>query len=279
MAEHRDELYESIPWDALVADDAQRRRRWLYLAAAAIVIGALSAAIGRSVPAPEEPMPVATTTTVQTLEQAPPSTAPLVEADLRPADVEDVREMAAGVAVWFLSDYFTIDGSDVTGAAVVALLPEHVSLPAPDPVVRSFVETVIPVSVEPLDSGRYRVVAIVRALQAPDGRTYLRQPARAVELFVQATAEGVGVVDLPRPVALPAVEVTTAEPVSGEIPTEVATAAREQAALWGTVDPEPVAVGSVGEVWRVLTSVTDDAGVSWPVVGWFDANGAAVDPP
>ena len=45
MTEVRDEQYESIPWDALVTDDTRRRTRGLYLLAAVLVVGSLSAAI------------------------------------------------------------------------------------------------------------------------------------------------------------------------------------------------------------------------------------------
>lgn len=283
IPEGREETYESIPWDALVTDDARRRRRWLYLVAAVLVVGALSAAIVRSLPTGGQPVADAgqvgvatsiptTLTTTSVLD----STDALVEADVQSTGPAGQR--AAAIASWFVSDYFTADGSELTRASLEGLLPPHVELPEHDASMRSFVESVFPLTVEDAGNGLFRVVLVVRSLAAADGEEYHRQPARAVEMVVSPDSSIV--MDLPRPVPLP-VPGDIESPVfeSGDAPQPVMAAAMEQATLWGSPSPEPLSVGMTDGRWRVVLLVEDDAGMAWPVAGWFDASGESVDLP
>jgi hypothetical protein len=257
--DQRPELYESIPWDALVTDDAKRRRRWLSIVAAALVLGALSAAIARNLPSSGD-RPVAST----------PSTVPVTTTVTTPVAAASDGATAAAVAVWFLSDYFTLDGTDITRRSLVEMLPDHVVLPEPASDERSFVETVIPVVVERGDEpGVHRVVAVVRMLTAPDGSEYLRQPARAVELWVRVTDEGVGVLDLPRPVPMPDIAVPALDLEPGDPPQTALEQALEEAALWGTPDLKSVSAETDGERWRIVVTVEDAGGLRWPVAGWY----------
>ena len=284
MTEVRDEQYESIPWDALVTDDTRRRTRGLYLLAAVLVIGSLTAAIARNLPG-AAPTAVTDVTTVTTVTTEPTDAtvvsdgiAPLfTEAALTP-DVTDrsVTDSAAAIAAWFVADYFTLDGSSLTRDSLEQLLADHVDLPEADPAARSFVESVVPLAVEELNEGRVRVVALVRSLAASDGEDYRRQPARAVEVMVMVSPDGFAVLDLPRPVPLPAAAPLHVELEPGDAPAAVIDAAFDAARLWGSPDPEPLSVGTSGENWRVVVNVADSAGISWPVAGWFDADGNPV---
>lgn len=259
QTDQRPELYESIPWDALVTDDAKRRRRWLSIVAAALVLGALSAAIARNLPSTGAQPLAATPSTI-------PATTTVTTPDVTVTD----GPTAAAVAVWFLSDYFTLDGTDINRRALVEMLPAHVALPERDPDGRSFVETVTPVVVEPAgEPGVHRVVAVVRMLTAADGSEYLRQPARAVELSVVVTDDGVGVLDLPRPVPMPDLAVPTLDLEPGDPPQHLLDRALEEASLWGTPDPASVSAGTDGEAWRIVVTVEDAGGLRWPVASWY----------
>lgn len=273
MTPVRDEQYESIPWDALVTDDTRRRTRGLYLLAAVLVIGSLSAAIARNLPvsAPTVVTGAATVTTVAP--DISDDVAPLItEAALVPA----VTDPAVAIATWFVADYFTLDGSSLTRDSLERLLADHVDLPEADPTARSFVESVVPLSVEELGEGTVRVVALVRSLAASDGEAYRRQPARAVEVVVTSSPDGSTVLDLPRPVPLPPTAPSTVDLESGDAPAAVIDAALAAARLWGTPDPESLAVGTTGDAWRVVLTLQDSAGITWPVTGWFDSDGNPV---
>lgn len=273
MAQVRDEQYESIPWDALVTDDTRRRTRGLYLLAAVLVMGSLSAAIARNLPgsAPTAVTGAVTVTTGASVDSD--VAAPLItEAALLPA----VPDPAIAIATWFVADYFTLDGSSLTRDSLERMLADHVDLPEADPTARSFVDSVVPFSIEELGGSTVRVVVLVRSLAASDGEDYRRQPARAVEVFVASSPEGSTVLDLPRPVPLPPTASSTVDLEAGDAPAAVMDAAVAAARLWGTPDPDPLAVGTTGAAWRVVLAVEDSAGITWPVSGWFDADGNTV---
>jgi hypothetical protein len=273
MTEVRDEQYESIPWDALVTDDTRRRTRGLYLVAAVLVIGSLSAAIARNLPG-SVPTAVtgAVTVTTGASVDSDDATPLITEAALSPA----ITDRAVAIATWFVADYFTLDGSSLTRDSLERLLADHVDLPAADPAARSFVESVVPLAVEELGGGKVRVVTLVRSLAASDGEDYRRQPARAVEVTVMVSDDGSRVLDLPRPVPLPPTASWMVDLEPGAAPPAVMDAAFDAARIWGTPDPEPLAVGTTGDAWRVVLTSQDSAGIAWPVTGWFDADGNPV---
>lgn len=273
MSEPPDERYESIPWDALVTDDAKRRRRWVMLASMALVALAVGVVIGRNVWwASNEPTSTSAPGPVETIAPSTPSTVPDVEA---PQALSTEETAAMSYAAWFVADYFTVDGSDVTRQSVLDRLPPGVDLPEPPDTARSFVESVFPMSVEQVAQGRYRVLAVVRALAASDGSSYRRQPARAVAVMVDVGQEGAAIVDLPRPAPLPEGVAAGFDLEQAEPPQVVVDAARTEAELWGTPVGAPIS-SLVGDAWRVVHLVEDTEGLVWPVAGWFDESGVAV---
>ena len=267
MTDQHDEHYESIPWDALVTDDARRRRRWLYLAAGLILALGLGGAIGRSL---SSGAPVSSPVTSTAPSVGTSLTSVVAVEQTQPSTAEETAAMS--YAAWFVADYFTVDGSEVTRQSVIDRLPAGVDLPQPDNAARSFVESVFPISVDEVAGGRYRVVAVVRALAAADGESYQRQPARAVAVTVSAEVDGVAIVDLPRPVPLPDPAVAGLDLELGEAPEVVLDAAKNEAELWGT-PVVPPSTAQVGDLWRVMYLVEDEAGLTWPVAMWFDGDG------
>jgi hypothetical protein len=273
MVEHSDEEYESIPWDALVTDDAHRRRRLVSLAVAAVLVAGAAAGLTRLLP-PDSPV-AATTSLPAAVTSVVPTSLPRTEADLTGSGQEE--RLAAAGAAWFVADYFTVDGSEVTSDAVAAKLPAGSDRPTGSEQARSFVESAIPTDVVARGDGRFRVVVVVRALAAPDGASYIRQPARAVEVVVELAGDGLRIVDLPRPVSLPKAvpgERIVVEPT--DPPDVVVSTARDQAAQWGIPEAEPMSAGKVSGLWRIVFEVEDEVGLGWPVAIWADDRGNVV---
>lgn len=272
------EKHESIPWDALVTDDTDRRRRWVAMGAAGLVAAAVAASTARvlfpaGIAAPP-PTAVSSPASVP-VSSAPAETGPpLSESDLLAATPGEEALLASAHAVWFVSDFFTLDGSEVTRSSVARRLPAGSAPAAPDRAQRSFVESAIPVVVTEVTEARYVVTVVVRSLTDPDGEGYRREPARAVEVVVDVGGKAPAVVDLPRPVPLPPSQAPPLEVEEAEPPPEVVSAAIEQASVWGEVRKPPLAAGRMGEAWRLVLTVVDASGLEWPAAVWLDASGA-----
>lgn len=253
------------------------------LAASAIVVAALAAVVTGSVwPRSTGTAAVSTQTAPSsppTSPQAPPTSAEaaISEADLRGGALPSAEQTAAAHAAWFVADYLTADGSDVTAAAVAGRLPTGVSGPEQPAKVRSFVESATPIEVEDLGGGRLRVLVVARYLVAADGGEYRRPEAIAMEVVMVSTADGVAVADLPMPVPLPEPALVDAPPVEpGDIPAVVLQSARAQAASWGEPSEQATSVGRMGDVWRVELAVITADGLELPVAVWLDSEGDPV---
>lgn len=277
MTDRHEEHYESIPWDSLVTGDARRRRRWIHLAVGLVVAlaigGAVGNGLGRGVPGTSGSAIASTSTSTSTTSPTTSSSAPNA-----PAATPEAELAARSHAEWFVADYFTVDGSEVTRRSVADRLPPGVEVPEVDGDARSFVESVFTTSVEPLGAGRYRVVAVVRALAAGDGVSYRRQPARAVAVVVEVSGRQAAIVDLPRPVPTEVPAGAALDIDAAEAPANVLRAAAREAEMWGTPIGEPVA-GTVEDIWRVVHVVEDDEGLTWPVASWLDDEGNPTTPP
>lgn len=280
-----DERFDSIPWDALVLDDAKRRRRVAGLVGLSLVIvGGVAGALGllRAEPASNsiDAGRTARPSVPSDPEPAPPSSAAgVAERDLV-AGGDSLTDSAGAYAAWFVADYFTLDGSAITREAVLSRLPEGISIPEADGTARSFVETALPIHVTPIEGG-HRVVVVVRALAALDGENYERQPVKAVEVTVATSPDGFSISDLPTPVPLPASTPGRLVVEEQEPPDEILEAARRQASQWGEPTGTIVSAGRVdgsvagrdGGGWRVVVEVIDPGGMRWPAAMWIGDTG------
>lgn len=281
-----DEYFEHIPWDELMAEVDSRRRatlRWGAGAAVVLVVAGAAWMAREPRPAPARPAVAAAAAPAPVASPAPSSTAvaPAVtppeppaarvwaEADLRAVARTDLERRAAAYAEWVLRDLFTFPSPVPAGFAPA-------DVPGPEPGSRSFVEWVAVVSVRELDAGRVRVEALLGRLAAAPGEEYTRIPPQAFELVFDLTSDPPTLVDLPNPVpASPAGgEFAFGEPVAA--PPRVREAATEIFGVFGTVGE--IEAFRVGDGWRVVGSISDPAGVSWPLAAWLDEEGNEVTP-
>ena len=153
MEPERNETYERIPWETL--EEKKPDRQWMMMAVAgAVVLGALAYSFMSNRPAP---IPVASTLAAavpettrvaspvpQAAAQPVATTAPVVtaEADLYAVHPERVIDRAVAHAEWFVAEYLTMDGTEEGRAALTALLPAGVPMPAAADGTRVFVEWV-----------------------------------------------------------------------------------------------------------------------------------------
>ncbi|HEU4750120.1 MAG TPA: hypothetical protein VFT54_03590 [Acidimicrobiia bacterium] len=273
MTNNDDEQFERIPWDQL-RPTTGGRRGLIYALAAAIVAAAVSATLARNLagpppttlplaPTPTAAQPLTTTSLVPTVTTE--SATVWSEADLMAVHPDDLRAEAAAIAEWFVADYFTADGSGGLEDQLRSMLPSEAPLPVHEPGYRSFVEWVRSVSAIEESPGQYLVQVVVRTLGALESSSYRRLPLRAVEVNVQWTDQGWSIADLPSPIDLPALAVTSAWPEQ-EIPEQVAAEAIRVGGEGATV----LGGGRSGERWRVVVETVDPAGGRWPMVIWVD---------
>ncbi len=294
------EEYEHVPWSELAADPSPDRRWLAYLAAAALVAGALGLVVVRTLwPGSPATVPVTVETvaapgsTVDVPTPEPAAPAPLdggaaalySEADLLAAGApaSDARA-AVTKAEWFVADYFTNDGDGRGSLDVRTALPGDADLPplphdGPHGAV-SYVEWSRAFRVDDLGDGLHRVAVAFRTVAGAEGEPLARQPVRAVEIVVRAAGDGVAIVDLPAPASPPLDVGYTGWPAGDDQPPEsIAARARADAEAWGE-EPEVVGGSEAASGWRVVVTVSDATGARWPLSLWYDADAApALAPP
>lgn len=253
-----DETFDSIPWERLLSDPRDRRRRWLTYGAVGLVVLAVSASLSRTLwPVPSRSETPSVTVAVPPTHppSSPQSSEPTLPALLSEADllaVEDDPVSVAGSVEWFLTEYFTVEPG-VENPAREGVMPVES--------VRSFVDSAHVVGVYRTGLGRYRVEAMVRVLY-DDGSGFRRLPAMAVEVPVELTEDGYRVGSAPRPIDRPAVWSPVEDGTT--VPDDVAAEARERAGRWGT----PVETASLGRridgFWEVTVLIELADGLVWP---------------
>lgn len=259
-----DETFERIPWEHLSGSKPPGPplplRTLAYLAAGAIAVAGLTATLvsrGDALPPTTSALPIPPSTAVVVT-----TTSLLSETALQA--VPDVGDEAAAWAEWMTEKYFTVDGSGASDLG--GLLPPNASLPAPAPNQRVFVESARTLGVQ-AEGADYRATVIARLLGATDGVAYQRLPDRALVWTLRWQPEGWVVVDLPEEVTPPRLRSGPAQ-VQEQVPEPVLSAASQV----GTV----VGGGMVGDLWRVVVTVADSLGGSWPIVAWFSPDGSRV---
>lgn len=215
------EEYEQIPWSNLVADSEPSRDRRLYIAGAAIaaiVIAFLAARMfGSPAPSVAAPLPVTVAPSVAPAVVDPQPTVPFVaddpiggvsEADLM-ADVGNPELADVNVPVliaeWFVTDYFTRDGSPETLASLEAALanpdlatdlPHHEEASGD-----AFVEWARAFDVTEVGDG-LEVSVAYRSVHAEEGG-FIRDSVKAVKLTLTETGGRWLVTSLPTVASLP----------------------------------------------------------------------------
>ncbi len=270
MEPERNETYERIPWETL--EEKKPDRQWMMMAVAgAVVLGALAYSFMSNRPAP---MPVASTVAAampetsvaaspvpQAAAQPVATTAPVVtaEADLYAVHPERVIDRAVAHAEWFVAEYLTMDGTEEGRAALTALLPAGVPVPAAADGTRVFVEWVRASAVEEIGQLVYRVTVLARSLAAAANAEYQRQAPLQVAVDVSVAGEAPQVVMAP--------QVSPAQPGPAHqlalvtVPEEVGAAALQQSGGSEVIGGLQTPDGG----WQVVVLAATPDGVSRPV--------------
>ena len=270
MEPERNETYERIPWETL--EEKKPDRQWMMMAVAgAVVLGALAYSFMSNRPAPvpvastlAAPMPETTrlaSPVPQAAAQPVATTAPVVtaEADLYAVHPERVIDRAVAHAEWFVAEYLTMDGTEEGRAALTALLPSGVPMPAAEDGTRVFVEWVRASAVEEIGQLVYRVTVLARSLAAAPDAEYQRQAPLQVEVDVSVAGDAPQVVMAPRlSLAQPG---PTHQLALVTVPGEVGAAALEQSGASEVVGGLQTPDGG----WQVVVLAATPDGVTRPV--------------
>lgn len=186
----REEL-DQIPWSQLAVDvEHGVDRRW-YLVG--IAVGVVAVAVlgfrllaGTGQPSPPDPtllMAPDSTTTVGTSPSLAPAVDQITEAELRAVEpaAEPMSQLEpTAVAEWFVVDWYTLDGSPATAAAVRGRLPaEFGDIPHDNaPVDATYVEWATSFDAQVTGDAANISVAF-RRIRTVEG-TFVRDPVRAV---------------------------------------------------------------------------------------------------
>lgn len=209
------EEFEQIPWSSLMTDKAQGVDPKVYIAVG--VVGLLVAVVfgtrifgGTSAqPTPPADMSAAsmsvpagaTTTSGLIVSEADLMAGPEVTA----VDARALREVA--FAEWFVTDYFTVDGSSENERSLRELLaPTASSLLLPHsgdaPSVTTYVEWARSVDVRDIGDATVEVDVVYRTITETDAG-FVRDPVSAVVVTVGSGQVDAGIMGLPVPIDVP----------------------------------------------------------------------------
>ncbi len=213
------EEYEHVPWSNLVAEAKAPVDKRLYLVAGGVglivvmIFGMRMFGSAHPVPATSDPVAPATQ-----LVEEPPGEVPVTdaavtptmtvtEADLLafgPADTIDRGRVAEFIAEWFVTDFYTRDGSPETIASLSSLASESIATELPHHDTESadaFVEWARAFRV--LETGDVVEVDVAyRTIHAVDAG-YIRDPVEAVRIALTDRTGGWSVEALPAIIDLP----------------------------------------------------------------------------
>jgi hypothetical protein len=209
------EEFEQIPWSSLMTDKAEGVDPKVYIAVG--VVGLLVAVIfgvrifggssAQPTPPVDTPAAPASVTTV------PTTTAGLIvsEADLMAGPTGTAAELLAlrqvAFAEWFVTDYFTVDGSSenerslrelLAPAASSLLLPHSDDTPTP----AMYVEWARSVDVREIGGALVEVDVVYRTITETDAG-FVRDPVSAVVVTLRSGSVDAGVTGLPMPIDVP----------------------------------------------------------------------------
>lgn len=260
-----------IPWSMLADElDGGRSRTMISLAlalVAVVVVGVVGIRAFRRTPgtvvdlaseapvasaAPTSTLPAAASPADPAAPVEPPEPALYAEADLMAVAPEQEQRLAAVGAEWFVVDSFTVD--DVA--------PEQPAM---------WVEWARATEVVPTGPSAYDIVVAFSTLGRDRAGGYARAGLRAVRIRMTVTADGLATPeDLPEPVIFDVpVALSPPPPGDAEVPDEVAAAAMDAAAGFGS-EAEVVAASTTADGWRVVLSILDPSGIELPLVVHVD---------
>lgn len=278
------EEFEQIPWSNLVAEHRGQRVKLLYLAAAVIVAAVIGFVGIRWLSGPQHgPVPGdAAPTTVADDGNHPAGASPPVstpasaavadsisEADLQAAAPNSDAAVARMRAEWFVTDFFTVDGSPATAVDVARAFVADASIPplpqeAHEEDDVSFVEWARAYGIDALASDRYLVDVAFRSIHRSGGETFQRGPVHAVAVTVVVADGAAAIAELPIPI-VPPQPGDLAGWWSGLPAAEgVGAAALEYGRLFDA-DPELIEAAESDGTWRAVLTIGDGSGIRWPV--------------
>lgn len=206
------EELEQIPWANLVAEQTDGIDKRIYVGVG--VVGLLVVLVlamrmfgggGQPVPPPVESLP--TVPVAATVVEVAPTPSPMVvaEADLRaeeaPAPVQASHDLLTEVtAEWFVTDWFTRDGSGETVRSIRAVLSpdlRSMDLPHDDPdtdVV--FVEWARTIKIETISQTTVGVTVAYRSIRQTD-EGFVRDPVEMVVVILDISDDSATVTALP----------------------------------------------------------------------------------
>jgi len=209
------EEFEQIPWSSLMTDKAQGVDPKVYVVVGivgvvvAVIFGVRLFSGSGSQPTPPIDSPAAVVSSVA----RSTTTAGLIvsEADLMAGPAESgvdtgtLRDVA--FAEWFITDYFTVDGSSENERSLRALLAPTASnllLPqlgdAESPTM--YVEWARAVTVRDIGAGQVEVDVVYRTITETEAG-FVRDPVSAAVVTVRSSPVDAGVVGLPVPIDVP----------------------------------------------------------------------------
>ena len=210
-----DEEFEQIPWSSLMADKGEGVDSRVYIAVG--VVGVLVAVIfgvrifggSSSQPTPPVDTPAAqvSTSTVPTTSQGLiVSEADLMAGPSGTASTADALSQVA-YAEWFVTDYFTVDGSSENERSLRQLLAPAASdllLPhSGDSLMRAtYVEWARSVGVRDIGGAEVEVDVVYRTITETD-EGFVRDPMSAVVVTVRSAVADAGITGLPVPIDVP----------------------------------------------------------------------------
>ena len=203
------EEFEQIPWSSLVAQQDDGIDKRVYLAvgiAGALVIAVLGMRLvgGSTQPVPSQAVAIDPTPTPVVVEQplsTPPTSMLIAEADLRaeePPAQASADRLTEVTAEWFVTDWFTRDGSEETIRSITATLAPGVlvdALPHETPEVITFVEWAKAIGSESTVEG-VKVTVAYRVITQTDAG-FTREPVGMVDVTLSRDGDNVSVVALP----------------------------------------------------------------------------------
>lgn len=275
--------FEHIPWSNLVTEHRNQRVKVLYVVAAVVAAGLVGFVAIRWLSGPQHG-PVndeAVATTVAEVKDPPPADAtalntspsPTVgtftEADLMANDPQSHAALARMRAEWFVTDYFTVDGSPATATdlakafvvdAVVPTLPHE----SGEVTSASFVEWARAYRTETLASDRYLVDVAFRSIHRSADEAFRRGPVHAVEVTVVVGDGVAAIAELPIPVVPPQTGDLDGWWSGAPAAEDVGAAVLEYGLLFDS-DPELVEATEGDGGWRGVVTIGDGSGIRWPV--------------